>query len=192
MVVLKKKDVNFQEWAVDKYQELVKLLNVSGEDGQIDPLSLNKALLGFSQNFSWAIIMHEIEANKHEVLSHQFELWYNDRYNEAERSIKDSEPGKRATKDMLEAKVTQLFHDEYNAKKIELIDQYNRAELLKGLVKVLDRQASLLQAISANMRSELYFSGGVPMSPSHGKENDRAKSFLKRAMNSVGSVDSEE
>ena len=44
-----------------------------------------------------------------------------------------------------------------------LAKQKSRVDTLKGFIKVLDKQAGILQTISSNMRSELFFAAGVPL-----------------------------
>lgn len=180
---LKPKELPFEQWARAKYEEIKKTIDIC-QDGKIDPIRLNEVLLNFSQNFAWAITIQEIELNKLNNQQHQDETWYKLCYAQANKQLKETSGGGRApTQANVESTVVQLYGDEFRERAAKLNQQKSRVELLKGFVKVLDRQASILQTLSSNMRSELFFSGGVSIKGDKLTGNsEEAKSILRSAM----------
>ena len=182
--------MTFQQWAMAKYQEASKNINPCDDKGNLDPVRLNEVLTGFAQHFAWAITMQEIEANKLNQLNHEFENWRKRRYNDALRSIMQEQSGTRVpAQTTVEARIVDTAGEELEERQKAVTDQKSRVDLLKGMVKVLDKQASILQTLSSNMRSEMFFAGGVSldtggMSPA--KANTAAKTLLRSAMRGQG------
>jgi hypothetical protein len=119
-------------------------------------------------------------------MNHDYERWYKDRYTEAFRTLREEAAGAgRAPSQMtVEAKIAQLVGDELTARQRALENQKSRVDLLRGFVKVLDKQASILQTLSSNMRSELFFAAGVTIEGTlpQDKKMAAAKSLLHQAI----------
>tara|TARA_Y100001937_G_scaffold99121_1_gene135379 strand:- start:741 stop:1316 length:576 start_codon:yes stop_codon:yes gene_type:complete len=158
-------EATFKDWAKSKYSELVAHINPCNENGELDPNRLNQVLVSFAQHYAWAITMQEVEANSLNVLQHGFESWQKSAYNTAYRLIREESGGQgRAPGQVtVDARIVDLYGDEMKEKQDELAKQKSRVDLLKGFIKVLDKQAGILQTISSNMRSELFFAAGVPI-----------------------------
>lgn len=155
--------ISFEQWAYAKYQEISKNINPCDANGKLDPLRLNEVLTQFSGHFAWAITIQETESNRLNILNHEFENWYKEKYNEAFRLMREENGGQGRVpgQTTIEARIVELHGDELKRRKDAIENQRSRVELLRGFVKVLDRQASILQTLSSNMRSELFFAAGV-------------------------------
>ena len=157
-------DLPFEDWARSQYRDIVQRINPCDENGRIDPIRLNEVLTKFCSDFAWAITMQEVEINRHHQMVTEYEIWWKDRLHSALRVINEEQQGGRApAQATVEARAVNLNPDDYKDKNDQINAQKSRADLLRGLVKVMDRQASILQTLSSNMRSELFFSGGVTM-----------------------------
>lgn len=176
----------FEQWARAKYREISSQINPCDANGNLDPQRLNDVLTGFSQHFAWAITIQEVESNKFNILNHQYETWYKDRYNEAFRMMREEAGGAgRAPSQMtIEARIVQAHGEELFERQSALENQRSRVDLLKGFVKVLDKQASILQTLSSNMRSELFFAAGVTIEGAlpQDRKMQAAKALLHQAM----------
>lgn len=179
----------FEDWAVGKYQEIQKSINPCDENGNLDPVRLNQVLTIFSQNFAWAITILEIESNKMNQISHDYDNWSKKKFNEALRIIREESggAGRAPSQVMVEARVVEMYEEERASMLFSLETQKSRVELLRGFVKVLDKQASILQTLSSNMRSELFYATDTAMrgGSNHDKDaalRNRAKVVLKKAI----------
>lgn len=183
-------DLSFAEWARLKYKEVSKLINPCDERGQLDPQRLNQVLTVFSQHFAWAITYQEIESNSFNLLNHQYKSWWDKAYAEAYRTLRDEAAGagRAPAQVAVEARIEQLYGEQKLGLLQALEEARSRVDLLKGLVKVLDRQASILQTLSSNMRSELFFAAGVPIDGSITAEQKRkaANVLVREAMAGQG------
>jgi hypothetical protein len=180
----------FEQWAVEKYKEIQKSINACDENGNLDPVRLNYVLTIFSQNFAWAITIQEIESNRLSKLTQEYDNWSKKKFNEAFRVIREEAGGggRAPSQATVEARVVEINEDERAILVHELETQKSRVELLRGFVKVLDRQASILQTLSSNMRSELFFASEPTLGGGKGSQDhdaalrNRAKLVLKKAM----------
>jgi len=179
-------DVTFSEWAKGKYSELVAHINPCNDNGELDPNRLNQVLVNFAQHYAWAITMQEVEANCLNVMQHGYEQWQKSAYNTAYRLIREESggQGRAPGQTTVEARIVDLYADEMTEKQDELAKQKSRVDLLKGFIKVLDKQAGILQTISSNMRSELFFAAGVPIAGnlSEDQKVKAAKAALNQAI----------
>ena len=182
---VKSDEVSFEDWARAKYNEIKEEINPCDDKGNLDPVRLNNVLTKFAQNYAWAITIQEVESNKLSRLQHSWDQWYKMVYNQAFRILKEESGGGRPPgQTTIEARIVDMCGDEYRVRQEAIDDLKSRVELLKGFVRVLDRQASILQTLSSNMRSELFFSGGVSMGQkdSEAIRTNDAKTILRAAM----------
>lgn len=176
----------FEQWARAKYNEISKLVNPCDANGNLDPQRLNLILTQFSQSFAWAITILEIETNTLNIATHTYDAWYKECYNWAIRALREEAggAGRLPGQVTVDARIVQVHGVELIKRQSELERQRSRVDLLRGFVKVLDRQANILQTLSSNMRSELFFAAGVPMNgrlSTQGKV-DASKALLHDAM----------
>jgi hypothetical protein len=157
---------SFKDWARAKYSELVKQINPCDEKGEMDPMRLNEVLIGFANHFSWAITIQEIESNALNIMQHDYESWHSRCYNEAYRLMREESggAGRAPGQVTVEARIADMYGDELKKRQDELSNCKSRVDLLKGFMKVLEKQAGILQTLSSNMRSELFFANGVSIS----------------------------
>ena len=188
----------FEDWAVGKYQEIQKSINPCDANGNIDPVRLNQVLTVFSQNFAWAITIQEIESNKLNQIMHEYDNWSKKKFNEALRIIREESggSGRSPSQVTVEARVVEMYEDERASMLHSLETQKSRVELLRGFVKVLDKQASILQTLSSNMRSELFYATDTAVRGGSSQDKDatlrnRAKVVLKRAISNPSSNETE-
>lgn len=178
--------VAFEEWALAKYREISSSINPCDENGKLDPQRLNEVLTKFAQHFAWAITVQEVESNKLNRLNHDYENWYKRRYVNALRVIREENAGEGRPpgQTTIEARIAQIDAEEIDTRNEAIRAQKSRVDLLKGFVRVLDKQASILQTLSSNMRSELFFAAGVPMQGqmTEQQKNTAAKAQLRNAM----------
>jgi len=179
-------EMNFKEWALAKYREIEKVINPCDENGNLNPQRLNEVLTQFSNHFCWAITIQEVETNMLNKMNHEYDRWYKTAYNSSLRILSEESSGTRAPSQMnIEARIVQLFGDEVEQKQEALSNQKSRVDLLKAFVKVLERQASTLQTLSSNMRSELFFASGITIGSnrmSESSKNESSKAMLRNAM----------
>jgi hypothetical protein len=181
---------SFEAWARVKYNELLKVLNFCNEDGSIDPVRINFVMSQFAQHFAWAITIQEVETNRLNRLVHEFDQWKAEKFNICFRSLREEAAGagRAPAQATVEARIVQMYGQE-QFEKLGLVEtQRNRVELLKGFVKVLDRQATILQSLSSNMRSELFFAAGVPTTgtmPNEARMN-ASKAIMREALRKNG------
>ena len=166
--VLEESLLSFKHWARAKYSELVKQINPCDANGQMDPMRLNEVLINFANHFSWAITIQEIESNALNIMQHDYEAWRSRCYNEAYRLIREESggAGRAPGQVTVEARIADMHGDELKKRQDELSDCKSKVDLLKGFMKVLEKQAGILQTLSSNMRSELFFANGVSISNS--------------------------
>lgn len=157
--------MSFTEWAKAKYHEVKQQIRYIDEaTGKVDPQELNAVLAKFSSNFAWAITMQEIELKKARDLEAAFTAKRKRCWTKARTRCKEESAGEREpTIGNIEAKIESMFGDELNEMESAVIEQKSRGDLLRGIVKVLDKHANVLQTLSSNMRSEMFYSGGVPI-----------------------------
>lgn len=176
----------FEDWARAKYREMSSNINPCDDNGKLDPQRLNEVLTKFAQHFSWAITIQEVESNKLNKLNHEYDNWYKQRYNNTLRIIREEAGGNgrppgQAT---IEARIAQIDEADIATKNEAIRQQKSRVDLLKGFVRVLDKQASILQTLSSNMRSEMFFAAGVSIKGNltEQEKNRSAKAALRNAM----------
>lgn len=178
---------DFKEWAVAKYNELNERINPCNSKGEIDPVRLNQVLTTLPGDFSWATVMLEVESNKLSNMQLDYENWYKQKYSDTYKAMQIEACGARMpSQATIEARIVDNCSDEMLARRREIADQEGRVGVMKGLIKVLERQCSLLQTLASNMRSELYFSGTL-VTTSVGKASvssghERAKQVLQEAL----------
>jgi len=183
-------NLSFEQWARNKYNEIIKILQITNDQGELDPEMINVSLTQFSQHFAWAITIQEIETNKLNVMTHDYEQWHNENFNKVFRVLREEAAGagRAPAQATVEARLAQLHGEEKQTRLFGIETQKSRVDTLKGFVKVLEKQANMLQTLCGNMRSELFFAAGVPlqdrMSP-HGK-TQAAKAILHQAMRGQG------
>ncbi len=179
-------EMTYEKWARKKYSELQLQLNPCNENGELDPVRLNQVLTEFGQHFGWAVTIQEIESNKLNIMQADYDGWFKGRYQIADTAIREATggAGRAPTINAIEAKVSEQAKGELESKKKALADQRSRVDLLKGFVRVLDKQAGILQTLSSNMRSELFFAGGIPIGRDlTGREKiEKSKSLLRHSM----------
>lgn len=179
-------ELPFEQWARAKYNEIAQQINPCDSNGKLDPQRLNEVLMGFSQHFAWAITIQEVEANKLNIMTHEYESWYKESYNAAFRSLREEAAGvgRQPSQITVESRIVQLFGEELANRQRVVENQKSRVDLLKGFVKVLDKQASVLQTLSSNMRSELFFAAGVNFDGAltQDRKMSAAKLLLHQAM----------
>lgn len=176
---------DYESWARSKWNEIQQFLNPCTEDGELDPVRLNQVLTKFGGYFAWAITIQEIESNKLNILQAEYDEWYKACWSKAERSMRDEGGGTiKLTLKSIEAKVSQMADGQVEVRNKALVDGRNRMELLKGFVRVLDKQAGILQTLSSNMRSELFFAGGIPIGRdiTGDEKTKKLKSVVRKAM----------
>lgn len=156
-------NLSFEDWARAKYNEIAKQINPCDENGHLDPQRLNEVLMNFSQHFAWTITIQEVEANKLSIMTHEHDIWYKENYNAALRNLREESAGagRIPSQITIESRIVQLVGPELDRRLKAVENQKSRVDLLKGFVKVLDKQASILQTLSSNMRSELFFAAGM-------------------------------
>jgi hypothetical protein len=190
LVPVQEGQLSFKEWALSKYREIDKFINPIDSDGTIDPVKLNEILIGFSGHFAWAITMQEVESNELNRLQLEYDRWYKEAYNHAYRVIQQEVQGGRPPGQVtIDARIVDLHGDELIVRQNELHEQKSRVSLLKSFVKVLEKQASVLQTLSSNMRSELFFAGSTAVTGDASgigkgisQDNTAAKALLRSAM----------
>ena len=198
-LTLKPKDPDslpFEQWAVGKYKEIIKQATITDEKGNIEPFKLNSFLANFTTYFTWAITVQEIETSKFNVMTHDYERWSKEAFDSAYRSLREESGGvgRAPTQALVEARMMLLHGDDIMTKQKALSEQRSRVDLLRGLVKVLDRQAGMVQTLSSNMRSEMFFASGVNISGglSEAQKSEAAKAALHGAMRRQGRMQTEE
>lgn len=172
----------FEEWARSQWKKIEKDLNPCNENNEIDPLKLNSILGRFTQNLTWLIVISEIESNNLAKAEIEFEQWHKKQYASAHRSLVEANGGiDKTTVKLVESKIVLDIGEEEYRRKMVITDLRSRAELLKNFVKTLNQQATVLQALSGNLRSEMFFASGVPLAKKETEEQRtaRSKSFLK-------------
>lgn len=178
--------ITFEQWAQAKYNEIVRDIDLTDQSGNIDPIRLNKLLIQFPQNFAWAVTVQEVELNKLNVLIHEYDQWYHGRYSDAHRTLREEAggQGRAPTQAIIESRIHTVYANEIDVFKRGIEEQRSRVELLRSFVKVLEKQASVLQTLSSNMRSELFYSPGVTVNGtvSEARKNSVAKTVLRNAM----------
>ena len=182
----------FEEWALAKYREISANINPCDANGKLDPQRLNEVLTKFAQHFAWAVTVQEVESNKLNRVNHEYDNWYKKRYNNAFRIIREEAGGQGRPPGQvtIEARIAQIDEADMAVKQEEIRQQKSRVDLLKGFVRVLDKQASILQTLSSNMRSEMFFAAGVPAigtgKMTDAQRNNVAKTLLNKAMKGQG------
>lgn len=177
---IKQLPLTFEQWAVAKYREASELINPCGTDGNLDTVKLNRVLANFASHFAWAITISEIEDNKLNALKHDHDLWYKGKYNEAARRLREESVGQRLpSQASIDSKIVDLAGDELRIRLERLRTQESRVQIVKGLVKVLDRQASILQTLSSNIRSELFWANGADIKD----PNKKVRALMSEAIN---------
>lgn len=156
---------SFEQWARSSYEQLLVNLKIVDETNSISPVLINRALVNFSQSYSWLITISEIESNKLNIMTHSYDRWYQEQYNKAFRTLREEAAGagRAPAQATVDARITQMNGDEKSQKLYDVEMQKSRVELLKSFVKVLDKHAAMITALSSNMRSELFFAAGVPL-----------------------------
>lgn len=178
----------YDEWARAKYNEVKQFINPCNAQAELDPVRLNEVLTQYGNHFAWAITIQEIESNRLNVMQTEYDSWYRLQYSKAERILREERGGgpRAASIESTHVKVELLTKGENERKKKAIVDQRARVELLKGFVRVLDRQGSILQTLSSNMRSELFFAGGVSVMNSETMTEEskvrKAAILVKKAM----------
>jgi len=179
-------EISYRRWARAKYSEISKMLNPCNEQGEVDPLRLNHCLTQFGGNFAWAITIQEIESNQLNIMQTERDEWFKGRWEAATNSIMAERggTGRAPSADAVRARITLMSEGEVEARQKAIDGQRSRVDLLKGFVKVLDKQANILQTLSSNMRSELFFAGGIPIGRdlTGDEKTAAAKSVLRKAM----------
>ena len=188
--------LNFEQWARAKYNEIVKILDITNEQGELDPQLINRSLTQFAQHFAWAITIQEIETNKLNVMTHDYEQWHNEIFNKVFRVLREEAggAGRAPAQATVEARIAQLHGEEKQTRLFGIETQKSRVDMLKGFVKVLEKQANMLQALCGNMRSELFFAAGVPLQDRMTPEGKTkaAKALLHQAMRGQGEGQSQQ
>tara|TARA_R110002126_G_scaffold8882_3_gene40916 strand:+ start:1502 stop:2083 length:582 start_codon:yes stop_codon:yes gene_type:complete len=178
-------EIPYEKWARAKYTEVQAQLNPCNENGELDPIRLNQVLTNFAQHFAWAVTIQEIESNKLNILQTEYDEWFKGRYRSADTSIREDSGGTaKPTINAIHSKISEQAEGEVERKQKGLANQRSRVDLLKGFVRVLDKQAGILQTLSSNMRSEMFFAGGVPIGRNATGEERvvKAKSLVRKAM----------
>ena len=178
--------LSYRRWARSKYSEIIDYLNPCNEQGDLDPNRLNEVLTKFGGQFAWAITIQEIESNKLNIKQTEFDEWMKGRWEAATNAImvERGGTGRAPSADAVRARITLSAGGSVEEMQKDLHDQRARVDLLKGFVKVLDKQGGILQTLSSNMRSELFFAGGVSIGRDltpHEKTR-KAKLILRKAM----------
>lgn len=186
----KPKELNFEQWALAKYREIKKSIDPCDENGRLHPQRLNEVLTQFAQHFAWSITVQEVETNKLNKMNHAYDQWYKSCYNQTLRVIREESggAGRAPGQVTIEARLVETFGQDQATRQEALSNQKSRVDLLKGFVKVLERQASTLQTLSSNMRSELFFASGVTVggNVSEADKTNVAKSSLRNALRAQG------
>lgn len=188
-------EFSFEDWARAKFEEINANVNPCNEDGSLDPQRLNIVLTKFAGHFAWAITLQEVESNKLNIAQHTYDNWYKERYNEAFRLIQTETGGGRPPgQTTIDSRMVDMCGEEMEQRRTVLENAKSRVSLLKDFVRVLDKQASILQTLSSNMRSELFFAGGINVkenvggrSLSDGQKTQAAHSTLRNALRAQGS-----
>lgn len=182
----------FSEWAIEKYREIDSQLVIANADGEIDPNLINNALINFAHNFSWAITVQEVEDNKLSRLEQDYENWYHSCFSITFRALREEAAGagRAPAQATVDARISQVYSKEKSEKLIVIANQKSRVELLKGFVKTLEKQASILQTLSSNMRSELFNSSGLSINGvnSQSRRTESAKAILRSSINGGSGV----
>lgn len=189
-LVKPQKEETFEDWAVEKYKEVEKRINFCSENGTVDPVRLNEVLTTFAGHFLWSMTVAEVEENKLNMMRHEYDNWYKTQYNATVRVCQAETAGSRApSQATVEARIVDICGDEILALKKSIENQASRVSLMKGIVRVLEKQANILQTLSSNMRSELYYTTGyrVVGRVDEKSRNDAAKSIMKQALASEDS-----
>lgn len=179
-------DFDYATWAQYQFQEIKADLNPCNENGDIDPHKLNQILGRFPGHMAWLIVMAETEASNMAKYEMEYDKWYKESYIKAHRQLMQESGGTdKATVKSIDARVTineGLTDLKY---KTRIADSKSKVDLLRGFVKVLDRQATTLQALSANLRSDVYFAGGFSIEKKATEESvEKHKIRLTRHFNS--------
>lgn len=185
----------FTKWAQEKFRELIKSINPCNENDEIDPVRLNDVVAKFSGHFAWLVTMAEIEVNKMNIAQANYDKWKRETYNKCERKLKlELGDGGKYTIKAVECRMTFDYGDEEERLILQLNEQISRANLLKMFVKVLDKQANMLQTLSSNMRSEMFYAGGVPIGRnlSDNEKTMKAKTIMRNALKSNSHLDNDE
>lgn len=180
----------FDLWAREQFVDINNNINPCDETGSLDPQRLNEVLTKFAGHFAWAVTMQEVESNKLNIANHKYDRWYKAQYNQAFTLISSEQQGGRAPgQTTIEARMVDLCGEEMEQRRLSLESMKSRVNLLKNFVRVLDKQASILQTLSSNMRSELFFAGGVSVKENStgrrmtdSQKTNAAKDILRRSM----------
>lgn len=181
-------DLTYRRWAKSKYNEIQVFLNPCNDQDELDPDRLNEVLTRFGGHFAWAVTIQEIESNRLNIMQTQMDEWMKGRWEVATNTImvERGGTGRPPSADAVRARITLTAEGEVEERQTAIHNQRGRVDLLKSFVKVLDKQAGILQTLSSNMRSELFFAGGVPIGRNlTGDEKlKKAKSILRKSMKS--------
>ena len=130
--------------------------------------------------------IQEIESNRLNVLQTKYDEWFKGRWETAHTSImvERGGTGRPPSAEAVKARISLAAEGEVETRKKAIDTQRSRVDLLKGFVRVLEKQAGILQTLSSNMRSELFFAGGVPIGRemTESQKTKKAKSILIHAM----------
>lgn len=177
--------LTYNRWARAKYNEIQSYINPCTADGRLDPVRLNEVLTKFGGHFAWAITVVEIESNKLNILQAEYDEWFKGKWEQAMASlIRERGGGRIPSAESVRARITVMLEGEVEKRNKKLHDQKSRVDLLKGFVRVLEKQAGILQTLSSNMRSELFFAGGIPIGENLTEKDKtkRAKSIVLKAI----------
>ena len=176
--------MEYEKWAKAKYNEIQANINPCSEDGELDPVRLNYVLTKFGGYFAWAITIQETESNRLNIMQTEYDEWYKAEWSKAERQLREQQGGTKPTLDSTKSRISENNDKEVERKLKALTNQKSRVDLLKGFVRVLEKQASILKTLSSNMRSEFFFAGGVPIGRdlTNQEKTMAAKSIVRKAM----------
>jgi len=180
---------DFETWAVANWTKVRDQINITNDNQEVDPDRLNFVLASFAGNFSWMIVIAEKESNELDRLELEFKQWYDRAYVGCRSLIKQEEGSSSSpTVKMIECRISVEYAEEFEQYRKRIIDQKSRVNLLKSFVRVFEKQANILQTLSSNLRSEAYYSGGIPIrTEQQFQENtSRTKDYLKKILNKEG------
>ena len=142
---------------IDQLQEQLDYINrffaLKTEAGTVDFDKLNVTLSGFAGLFAWICWQSTIATSDFARKENEYDIWFAKLVSE-EFPIAKAEKAS-TTNESMRARIIAKHTEAYISYKQDLIDLQQKADFFKSMKNMLDKEASVLQTLSANIREEM-------------------------------------